>query len=121
MRDPGPDHPITVVPHPQRVRVRFNGQTIADTTSALAMSEVDYPVVLYIPRADVAMDRLERTEHGTYCPYKGDAAYFSIAVDGRAAENAVWTYEMPYPAVAAIKDHVAFYANRVDAIEETSD
>ncbi|MET0390504.1 MAG: DUF427 domain-containing protein [Polyangiales bacterium] len=118
MKVPGPDHPISIEPNGERVVVRFNGQTIADSKQALALRESRYPKVLYIPRQDVEMSLLGRTEHSTHCPYKGDAAYYSIQVGGREATNAVWTYESPFPAVAAIKDHVAFYTDRVDAIEE---
>jgi uncharacterized protein (DUF427 family) len=119
MKIPGPDHPITVAPNHNRVCVRFAGRVIADTTRALRLSEASYSPVQYIPRDDVDMTLLTRTAHHTHCPYKGDAAYYSIAADGRTAENAVWTYEQPYPAVAEIAGHVAFYRNRVDAIEET--
>ena len=118
MRIPGPEHPISIGAHPHRVEVRFNGRIIAKTERALAMQESNYPVVLYLPREDTEASLLTRSDKATYCPYKGDEGYFSIAVDGQASENAVWTYEAPYPAVAAIKDHVAFYADRVD-IQET--
>jgi uncharacterized protein (DUF427 family) len=100
------------------VRVRFAGRTIADTTRALTLQEAHYPPVYYIPRADADMSALTRTAHRTHCPYKGDASYFTIAADGRTAENAVWSYEQPFPAVADIKECLAFYPNRVDAIEE---
>ena len=109
---------ISVTPHPKRVRVRFNGRTVADTTRALALREGSYPTVLYIPRADAEMDLLTRSTRTSHCPHKGDANYYSLAVDGRTAENAVWTYETPKPEVAAIAGHLAFYPDRVDAIEE---
>jgi uncharacterized protein (DUF427 family) len=115
---PGPDHPITVEPNPCRVVITFDGQTLADSSRALTLKESNYPPVHYIPRTDVDMALLERTAHATYCPYKGDAAYYSLRSDGRMAENAIWTYEAPYPAVAPIKDHLAFYPKQVDAIEE---
>ena len=118
MKLPGPDHPITIAPNAKRVRVTFGGQVIADTAHALSLKEASYPAVFYIPRADAKMDLLKKTDHTTHCPYKGDAAYYSLSVDGRTAENAVWTYEAPYPAAAAIKDHLAFYPARVDRIEE---
>ncbi len=118
MKQPGPDHPITIERNGKRVRVTFAGKIIADTTRALSLKEASYPAVNYIPRADADMSALEPTTHSTHCPYKGDAGYFSISIDGRNAENAVWTYEAPYPAVAEIKDHLAFYASKVDAIEE---
>jgi uncharacterized protein (DUF427 family) len=116
MKEPGPDHPIAIAPHAGRVRVTFGGATIADTRRALALSEAGYRVVLYIPRDDADMSLFKPSAHKTYCPYKGDASYFSIQTGGRSAENAVWSYEQPYPAVKAIKDHLAFYPDRVDAI-----
>ncbi|WP_034293382.1 DUF427 domain-containing protein [Herbaspirillum sp. RV1423] len=114
---PGPDHPITVEPAAARVVVTLGGRTIADSRTALKLCEAAYPPVYYIPRADVDMSLLERTGHSTYCPYKGECAYYSIPAGGERSVNAVWSYEHPYPAVAAIEGHVAFYADRVDAIE----
>jgi uncharacterized protein (DUF427 family) len=96
----------------------FNGRVVADTTRALTLEEASLRPVQYIPRADADMRFFVRSRHATYCPYKGDAAYFSLSVDGRTAENAVWTYEAPYPAMAPIKEHLAFYPARVDRIEE---
>ncbi|MCF8475594.1 MAG: DUF427 domain-containing protein [Pseudolabrys sp.] len=118
MKQPGPDHPIAIEPSGKRVRVRFAGKLVADTTKALVMKEANYPPVYYIPRADADMSLLTPTDHASHCPYKGDAGYFTIAAGGRTADNAVWTYTQPYPAVAAIKDHLAFYKALVDAIEE---
>ena len=118
MKLPGPDHPISIARNGKRVRVTFAGKVIADSTRALTLKEADYPIVNYIPCADVDMSVLTRTAHASHCPYKGDASYFTISVDGRAADNAVWSYERPYPAMAEIKEHVAFYPNRVDKIEE---
>ncbi|HXM84927.1 MAG TPA: DUF427 domain-containing protein [Stellaceae bacterium] len=115
---PGPDHPISVAPNPARVIVSVAGRVIADTRRALTLKESSYPAVQYIPRQDVDMVLLQRTDHATYCPYKGECAYYSISVGGERAANAVWTYETPYEAVAAIKDHLAFYPDRVDAIEQ---
>jgi uncharacterized protein (DUF427 family) len=117
-RVPGPDHPITVTPNPARVLVRVAGMLIADTRAALTLQEASYPPVQYIPRQDVDMKLLQRTDHSTYCPFKGDCSYYSIPSGGDRSVNAVWTYETPYPAVAQIKDYLAFYPNRVDAIEE---
>ena len=117
MKIPGPDHPITVEPHNGRVRVVFNGHTVADTTRALVLQETTYKPVFYIPREDADMTSFERTDHSTHCPYKGDASYYSIRVGERTSENAIWSYEQPYPAVAGIADRLAFYPNRVDAIE----
>jgi uncharacterized protein (DUF427 family) len=117
MKIPGPDYPITIAPHRGRVRVIHAGRVIADTTRALALKEASYPTVHYIPRADADMSLLARTAHSSHCPYKGDAAYYSIAVGDKPSENAIWTYETPIPAVQEIKGHLAFYPNHVDAIE----
>jgi uncharacterized protein (DUF427 family) len=114
----GPDHPITIAPNPARIVVSVAGRVIADTREALTLREAAYPPVHYIPRKDVDMSLLERTDHGTYCPYKGDCAYYSIPIGGGRSVNAVWTYEVPFAAVAAIKDRLAFYPDRVDAIQE---
>lgn len=118
---PGPDHPIVIGRNPHRVVVTLGGKVIADTTDALTLREASYPAVQYIPRKDVDMAALARTDHASYCPYKGDASYFSIPAGGERSVNAIWTYEAPYDAVAEIKDHLAFYPDRVDAIEEQSD
>jgi uncharacterized protein (DUF427 family) len=120
MAEPRTDRRIDIAPNRNRVRVTFAGKVIADSTQALTLDEESHKPVHYIPRADVDMALLTRTAHASYCPFKGDAAYYSIAVDGRVSENAVWTYEQPYPYVAKIKDYLAFYRNRVDAIEETA-
>ena len=118
MKLPGPDHPITVTRNGKRVRVTFADRVVADTEHALTLKEAIYKPVLYVPRADTDMSLLAPTDHHTHCPYKGDASYFTIAVDGRSAENAVWSYEQPYPAMAEIKEYLAFYPDRVDKIEE---
>ncbi|WP_284947752.1 DUF427 domain-containing protein [Acidisoma cladoniae] len=115
---PGPDHPITIEPNQGRVIVTLGGHVIADTREALTLREASYPPVQYIPRKDVDMAALSRSDTATYCPYKGEAAYFSIPAGGERSINAVWTYEAPYDAVAEIKDHLAFYPDRVDAIEQ---
>jgi uncharacterized protein (DUF427 family) len=111
---PGPDHPITVRPADVRVVVRAGEHVVADTTDALALQESTYPVVYYIPLADVDQRLLERTEHSTYCPYKGDASYYSVVTPDSTLENAVWTYEEPYPAVSPIAKRVAFYTDRLE-------
>lgn len=118
MKIPGPDHPITIEKNPKRVVVTVGGKIVADSTHALSLKEASYPAVQYIPRSDVDMSLLARTEHKTFCPYKGDCSYYSIPVGGERSVNAVWSYETPYPAMAEIREHVAFYPNRVDAIEE---
>ncbi len=115
---PGPEHPIAIERNPKRVVVSMAGRIIADTQNALTLREANYAPVQYIPRQDVDMTLLQRTDHATYCPYKGDCAYFSIPLGGERSTNAVWTYEAPYAAVAAIEGYLAFYPERVDAIEE---
>lgn len=117
MRIPGPDHPITIEKTPQRVRVTVAGRTIADSRDALTLREASYSPVQYVPRKDVDFALLERTTHTSHCPYKGDASYYSVVPGGARSVNAVWSYETPNPSVAQIKEHVAFYPNRVDAIE----
>ena len=111
---PGPQHPITVEPAAARITVTAGGTPVADTTAALALQEAKYPTVYYIPLADVRSDVLQPSDHTTYCPFKGDASYYSIAIGDGELTDAVWYYPEPYPAVAAIAGHVAFYANRVD-------
>jgi uncharacterized protein (DUF427 family) len=115
---PGADHPITVTPNPRRVVVTLGSKVIADTRDALTLKEASYPAVQYIPRKDVDMALLARTDHATYCPYKGEASYFSLPSGGERSVNAIWTYEAAYPSVAAIQDHLAFYPDRVDGITE---
>lgn len=119
IRVPGPEHPITIAPNPGRVIVSVNGKVLADSRNALTLREAAYAPVQYIPRKDVDMTRLERGPHHTYCPYKGDCAYFSIAEAGARGEAAVWTYEQPFEAVAEIRDYLAFYPDRVDIRVET--
>lgn len=114
---PGPDHPITITLTNGRVRVTVNGTRVAETHDAMTLKEAAYPAVQYIPRKDVDMTQLQRTTHQTYCPYKGECAYFSIPAGGERSVNAVWTYEAPFAAVSAIREYLAFYPDRVDAIE----
>jgi uncharacterized protein (DUF427 family) len=116
-RIPGPDHPISIDANPSRIVVKVGGKIIADSHDALTLREASYPPVQYIPRRDVDMAALTRSEHTTYCPYKGDASYYSIPSGGNRSVNAVWTYESPFAAMAKIKDYVAFYQDRVDEIE----
>jgi len=117
---PGPDHPITISGAEGTVRVTVAGRIVAESSNALLLEEKGYPPVYYIPRDDVDMSLLARTTHYTYCPYKGDCTYYSIPMGGAESEFAVWTYEEPYEAVARIKEHLAFYPARVDAIEVIS-
>jgi uncharacterized protein (DUF427 family) len=118
-KQPGPDHPISIQRNARGVVVRVAGQVVADTRNALKLQEASYPPVLYIPRSDVDMSKLQRTDHTTYCPYKGDCTYFSVSSGGTKAINAVWSYEKPYASVSMIDHHLAFYPSRVDSIEES--
>jgi uncharacterized protein (DUF427 family) len=119
MKIPGPDHPITVKPAAERVRVSFNGTVVADSKRALVLQEASYKPVFYIPREDAQMALFARTTNATHCPYKGDASYYTIKVGDRSAENAIWSYETPFPAMHEIAGYLAFYPNRVDKIEAT--
>jgi uncharacterized protein (DUF427 family) len=115
---PGPDHPISIERNPVRIVVSVAGRVIAETRNALTLRESDYSPVQYIPREDVDLSQLERTDHATYCPYKGDCTYYSVPAGAKKSVNAVWSYEDPFPAVAQIRGHVAFYPDRVDEIAE---
>ena len=117
---PGPDHPITISPAEGMVRVTVAGKIVAESSRALRLEENGYPPVYYLPRDDAEMSLLLRTTHHTYCPYKGDCAYYSIPSRGTKSENAVWTYENPHKAVASLQEYLAFYPTRVDAIEVIS-
>lgn len=117
MKLPGPDHPITITQNPRRVRVTAGDIVIAETSKALTLREAKYPAVQYVPREDTNMALLERTDRVTHCPYKGDASYYSIKADGKTLDNAIWTYETPFPAMTEISGHLAFYPDKVK-IEE---
>jgi uncharacterized protein (DUF427 family) len=118
---PSAEHPITVEPTGSRVVVRVGGKVVADSGNALTLQESTYPAVQYIPMADVDQSVLRRTDTSTYCPFKGDASYYSVETpDGQTAEDLIWTYEQPHPAVAEIAGHVAFYADRADVAVEPS-
>jgi uncharacterized protein (DUF427 family) len=119
MKLPGPDHPITITPNPRRIRVSAGGVVIAETTHALTVKEASYPAVQYVPRKDANLALLARTDRTTHCPYKGDASYFSINANGKTIENSIWTYETPFPAMAEISGHLAFYPDKV-TIEEVA-
>jgi uncharacterized protein (DUF427 family) len=114
---PGPDHPITITPARERITITVAGRHIVDTREALTLKEAAYPPVYYVPRKDVDMTQLQRASHQTYCPYKGECAYYSIPAGGERSINAVWTYEAPYPAVSEIQEYLAFYPDRVEAIQ----
>jgi uncharacterized protein (DUF427 family) len=120
IKQPGPDHPITIKPNPARIVVSVAGRRVADTQNAVTLREAGYDPVQYIPIEDVDMSLLQATHHMTYCPYKGDCSYYSVPLGGEKSVNAVWRYEAPFTAVAEIKDRVAFYSGRVDLIEETA-
>jgi uncharacterized protein (DUF427 family) len=117
---PGPDHPITIEPSADRVIVRAGGATLADSTATLLLQEANYPAVRYIPLTDVDETLLAPSDTSTYCPYKGDASYRSITSDPDRGEDAVWFYPEPSEAVQEIRDHVAFYADRVEITVEAA-
>ena len=117
MKTPGPDHPITIEPNPARVTVRVGDRVLADTTAALNLRESTYPAVPYIPLADVDQSLLKETDTSTHCPYKGDASYYSVDLPDGELTDVIWTYRSPYPAVAEIAGHVAFYADKVEVTE----
>ena len=117
IRIPGPDHPITITPAEGTVRVTVAGEVVAESRQAPRLEEKGYPPVYYLPRSHADMSLLARTAHSTYCPYKGDCSYYSIPIGGTKSENAAWTYETPHEAMANIKECLAFYPTRVDAIE----
>ncbi|MDR4483717.1 MAG: DUF427 domain-containing protein [Nitrospirales bacterium] len=118
MTTPSHPHAITITPNPNRIKVTFNGTVIADTNRAVTLREGPVPPVQYFPREDVTMTYLHPTAHSTHCPFKGDASYFTVSVNGRTAENAVWTYETPLASVADITNYMAFYPEKMDAMEE---
>ena len=118
MKIPGPDHPITLAPASKTLRVIFRGEVIAESKDAVIMREASYPPVVYFPRKDVLMEKLARTAHNTWCPYKGEASYYSLVAGEAREENAVWTYETPFDAVADIRERLAFYTTKIDRIEE---
>ena len=121
VRTPGPDHPITITSSKDHVIVRSGESTIADSRSTLVLREANYPPVRYVPIADVDRSQLATSDLITYCPYKGDASYYSITSDPERGADAVWFYDDPYPAVAEIKGHVAFYSDRVELVVEAAD
>ncbi|CAN5116534.1 DUF427 domain-containing protein [soil metagenome] len=114
MKTPGPDHPIDLMQEGHRLRVQANGHVIADSTAVVTLREADYPPVSYFPREDVERAFLSQTAKSTHCPYKGDATYYSIFIDGVLLENVAWSYEAPYPAMETIKNLLAFYSDKVD-------
>jgi len=114
---PDVHHPITIEPAGRRIVVRAGDRVVADTTAALTLREAGYPPVHYIPFEDVNQTLLRTSATSTYCPYKGDASYYSIDGPNGQIEDAIWRYEHPYPAVAAIAGHLAFYADRVEITE----
>ncbi len=118
--EPTTEHPITISPTRGRVRVRVNGEIVADTDAALGLKESTLPVVQYIPFSDVVQDLLTRTDSSTYCPYKGEASYYSVTTAaGDTVDDVIWTYEQPYNAVAAIAGHVAFYPDKAEISVDT--
>ncbi len=117
MKTPGPDHPITLTPNPHRVRIRYDNHVLGDTRRAITLQEANLSPVQYVPREDFESAWLSRTDKVTHCPYKGDASYYSLFVNGDLSENVVWSYENPYPAMEAIRGHLAFYTDKIDVYE----
>jgi len=117
MKLPGPDHPIDLALNPRRVRVEVNNHVIADSAAAVTLKEAAYPGVQYIPREDIDMGFFGRTDHHSHCPYKGEASYYSLSIDGEVFENLAWSYEDPYPAMEQIRGFLSFYADRVRVYE----
>ena len=117
MKLPGPDHPISIENNRRRVRVEANGHVIADTLGALTLREASYPGVHYIPRADIEMGFFGKTRHHSHCPYKGEASYFTVTIEGEVLENVAWSYETPNPTVESIREMLAFYPDRVRVYE----
>ena len=115
---PTAEHPITIEPTGKHVTVRVNGELVADTHGALTLQESTYPAVLYIPLGDVVAERLKPSDTETYCPFKGDASYYHVTAGGNTVDDAIWTYVKPYPAVAQIAGHVAFYPDKADVTVE---
>jgi uncharacterized protein (DUF427 family) len=111
---PTAEHPITVTPTGRHVVVRVNGEVVAETDAALTLQESTYPAVQYVPLGDVSPSTLTRSDTTTYCPYKGEANYYHLTAAGDTVDDAIWTYDQPYPAVAQIAGHVAFYASKAD-------
>ena len=121
MKTPGPDHPITLTLNPRQIRVRFANHVIATSNNVVTLQEADYPPVHYFPRADVETGFISKTTHQTNCPYKGEASYFTFYMNGDMLENAVWSYEAPYPAMEQIKDMLAFYPDKFEIYEVDPD
>src|ERR1700761_5560044 len=117
MKLTGPDHPITIPPNPRRVRVEVAGHVIVDSAAALSLKEATYPVVQYIPRQDIEMGFFGKTDRSTNCPYKGDASYYTLTIEGQVLENVAWSYEAPYPAMQQIEGCLAFYPDKVKVYE----
>ena len=109
-----PDHRVDLEPHPERVRVRFAGEVVADSDRALLVRESGHDPVVYFPRDDVRAELLEPTQHSTFCPFKGDASYWTVRVGDREEANSVWSYEDPFQEVVGLKDFMAFFADRVE-------
>ena len=112
-----PDHMVDLIKSDKHVRVIFNGEVVADSDRTIIVDEAGYSIVYYFPRSEVRMDYMQRTNRGTYCPFKGEASYYTLSVGNKKQENAVWTYEEPYDEVKELKNYLAFYANQVDKIE----
>jgi len=109
-----PDYRVDLEPNAERIRVRFDGEIVSDSRRTLVVHETKHDPVIYFPREDVRFELLERTRHQTFCPFKGDASYWSLRVGDRIEKNAVWSYESPFDEVAGLKDYMAFYPDRAE-------
>ena len=115
--EPTVDHPITIEPTAARVVVKIAGHVVADTFAALTLDEGGYDAVQYIPIDDIDQSVLRPSQTASYCPYKGDAGYFSVEIaDQERLADVAWFYEQPYASVAEIANHVAFYADRAEVL-----
>ncbi len=113
-----PDYGLHFEPAEKRLQVKFAGEVIVDTEKALMLKEPGHQPVCYVPRADARMDLLERTDHHSHCSWKGHCSYYTIKAGGKVSENAIWSYEEPYPQVEVFKGYLAFYPDRIDGISE---
>ena len=109
-----PDYRVDLKPSRERLRIRFEGQLLAESTSTLLVNETKHVPVVYFPREDIHFEHLERTAHSTFCPFKGEASYWTLRANGRVEENAVWSYEAPFGEVAELKDYLAFYPDHIE-------
>lgn len=109
-----PDHKVVLTPADRRILVILGGETLADSTDALLCEETGHAPVYYLPMWDTRADAFSPTSRSTYCPYKGKASYWTVRAGGETADNAAWSYDLPYDECAALAKHVAFYGDKVE-------